>query len=234
MEVRRSRRPVRARPSAATGLWMTPHRARERALVGRRGRHAAHILKYNASRHVPPEEPAMPVPEPLDAERLLARCDPDDLRWPVAGAADHRADGLGQERAVEALRFGIGMKRHGYNVFAYGARRRHGHRHLRHRSRKAERCGNPQRCPPASHGLSAGDREPRYRRGKHRQPRRPACRAGDQRARPRQARDGREAGRADACRCRTRAARPAGQRHAAHIEPDLAPVPPFQGAEVMD
>lgn len=63
----------------------------------------------------------MPVPEPLDAERLLARCDPDDLRWPVAGAADHQADGLGQERAVEALRFGIGMKRHGYNVFAYGA-----------------------------------------------------------------------------------------------------------------
>ena len=63
----------------------------------------------------------MPVPEPLDAERLLARCDSDDLQSPVAGTTGLEADGLGQERAVEALRFGIGMQRHGYNIFAYGA-----------------------------------------------------------------------------------------------------------------
>ena len=63
----------------------------------------------------------MPGPEPLDAGRLLALCETDDIRPPSSGADGRQADGLGQERAIEALRFGIGMKRHGYNVFAHGA-----------------------------------------------------------------------------------------------------------------
>ena len=63
----------------------------------------------------------MAVPEPLNPERLFTRCDPDDIRLPDAGGTDARADGIGQERAVAALRFGLGMNRSGYNIFAYGA-----------------------------------------------------------------------------------------------------------------
>jgi len=66
-------------------------------------------------------EYAMPIPKPLAPERLLARCDPDEVEGSAAGTDDVQTEGLGQERAIEALRFGVGMKRHGYNIFAYGA-----------------------------------------------------------------------------------------------------------------
>ena len=82
-------------------------------------------------------EPAMPVPEPLDAERLLARCDPDDLQSPITDPSGPQANGLGQERAIEALRFGIGMKRHGYNIFAYGAHGTGKHALVRRQLREA-------------------------------------------------------------------------------------------------
>ena len=63
----------------------------------------------------------MAVPEPLSSERLFTSCDPDDIRSPDADAPGAGADGLGQERAIAALRFGLGMNRSGYNIFAYGA-----------------------------------------------------------------------------------------------------------------
>ena len=63
----------------------------------------------------------MPTPEPLTPDRLFTECDPDDIKLPSADDAAVRADSLGQERAVAAVRFGVGIKRHGYNIFAYGA-----------------------------------------------------------------------------------------------------------------
>ena len=61
----------------------------------------------------------MRVPEPLSPDRLFTRCDPDDL--PPPGEPDGVSNDLGQERALDAVRFGIGIRRHGYNIFVHGA-----------------------------------------------------------------------------------------------------------------
>ena len=87
----------------------------------------------------------MPIPEPLEAARLFTRCDPDDIRLSAAGAAGLQARGLGQERALEAIRFGIGMKRHGYNVFAYGAPGTGKHALVRH---ELEQSAGAMPVPP--------------------------------------------------------------------------------------
>lgn len=61
----------------------------------------------------------MRIPEPLAPDQLYTKCDPDDL--PPAGDAAEASDALGQERALDAVRFGVGIRRHGYNIFVYGA-----------------------------------------------------------------------------------------------------------------
>ena len=60
----------------------------------------------------------MQIPEPLAPDRLYTKCDPEDL--PPPGEADEVSDDLGQERALDAVRFGIGIRRHGYNIFVHG------------------------------------------------------------------------------------------------------------------
>jgi len=63
----------------------------------------------------------MTTPEPLPPARLVARCDPAILGGRGTAELEPLSDGLGQVRAVEALRFGIGMTREGYNPFALGS-----------------------------------------------------------------------------------------------------------------
>jgi lon-related putative ATP-dependent protease len=63
----------------------------------------------------------MKSPAPLPAESLRRRC---DFGAPAFRSTDELADFegvLGQERAVEAIRFGLGMRRVGYNMFVLGA-----------------------------------------------------------------------------------------------------------------
>ena len=60
----------------------------------------------------------MRIPEPLTPDQLYTKCDPEDL--PRSGETDEVSDDLGQERALDAVRFGIGIRRHGYNIFVYG------------------------------------------------------------------------------------------------------------------
>ncbi|MGE0462541.1 MAG: AAA family ATPase [Vicinamibacterales bacterium] len=56
----------------------------------------------------------------LSADLLHRSCRPDDIPFNTT-AEVHRIPGVvGQDRAVQALRFGIGMRRHGYNLFAIG------------------------------------------------------------------------------------------------------------------
>ena len=64
----------------------------------------------------------------VPAARLRKACDPLDKRRGQSGEA-HAVPltYLGQQRAVESLRFGIGMERDGYNVFVLGPPG--GHRH---------------------------------------------------------------------------------------------------------
>ncbi len=87
----------------------------------------------------------MPTPEPLTPDQLFTQCDPDDIKLPFADGAAVRSDSLGQERAVAAVRFGVGIKRHGYNIFAYGAPGTGGHALVR---QQIEQAATTMPAPP--------------------------------------------------------------------------------------
>jgi lon-related putative ATP-dependent protease len=63
----------------------------------------------------------MPLPEPLTPGQLYTVCDLKDLDAPTTGDGTDTSASLGQQRAMEAIRFGVGIKREGYNIFAHGA-----------------------------------------------------------------------------------------------------------------
>jgi len=69
-----------------------------------------------------PPDPSSPAPpEPLPAEALCNSCDPETLDFAHTGELADLDGVLGQERALEALRFGIGMLHEGYNLFVLGS-----------------------------------------------------------------------------------------------------------------
>lgn len=60
------------------------------------------------------------LPQPLAPHQLYRVCDPDSLSFTTtAELADSDAP-IGQDRAVEAIRFAIGMRHRGFNLFALG------------------------------------------------------------------------------------------------------------------
>ena len=61
------------------------------------------------------------APEPLPAQSLCHSCDPETLDFDHTGELADLNDVMGQERALEALRFGIGMLHEGYNLFVLGS-----------------------------------------------------------------------------------------------------------------
>ncbi|MFM8979680.1 MAG: Lon protease family protein [Planctomycetia bacterium] len=61
----------------------------------------------------------MPVP-PLPPERLRRRCAPERLPFETTSTLTPLEEPLGQARALEALRFGTGIQRDGFNMFAMG------------------------------------------------------------------------------------------------------------------
>ncbi|HSH40974.1 MAG TPA: ATP-binding protein [Arenicellales bacterium] len=61
----------------------------------------------------------MPI-EPLAPTALRPGCDPQSLEFDTTAQAEELPGILGQERAVDALTFGIGMRSAGYNLFALG------------------------------------------------------------------------------------------------------------------
>lgn len=58
--------------------------------------------------------------EPLTAEQLCKTCDESQFDFKTTAELEDLSDIVGQERAVEAIQFGIGMRREGYNLFALG------------------------------------------------------------------------------------------------------------------
>lgn len=58
--------------------------------------------------------------QPLTVEQLCRYCDPDQFSFQTTDELDDFHEIIGQQRAVEAVRFGIGMKQDGYNIFALG------------------------------------------------------------------------------------------------------------------
>jgi lon-related putative ATP-dependent protease len=58
----------------------------------------------------------------LSPSELHRPCDPSDVPFETTRDAERVEDIVGQDRAVEAVRFGIAMQREGYNLFALGPR----------------------------------------------------------------------------------------------------------------
>jgi predicted ATP-dependent protease len=56
----------------------------------------------------------------LRHDELCRRCDPLRLGFETTSDLPDLDDALGQNRAIEAIRFGVGMERAGYNLFAMG------------------------------------------------------------------------------------------------------------------
>jgi lon-related putative ATP-dependent protease len=59
--------------------------------------------------------------QPLSPESLCAQCDPAQFSFATTAELDDLTEVLGQTRAIEALKFGIGIRRDGYNLFVLGA-----------------------------------------------------------------------------------------------------------------
>jgi len=60
------------------------------------------------------------MPRPLAPEQLYRRCDSTRLGFATTAELPDPAAPVGQDRAVEAVRFGIGIRRYGYNIYALG------------------------------------------------------------------------------------------------------------------
>jgi len=58
--------------------------------------------------------------EPLKPEALCTRCDPGQFSFKTTAELEELGEVIGQARAVEALHFGIGIRRNGYNLFVLG------------------------------------------------------------------------------------------------------------------
>ncbi|NNF96086.1 MAG: AAA family ATPase [Halobacteria archaeon] len=59
--------------------------------------------------------------KPLAPDALYRRCDPEEFEFETTADLEDLAEFIGQPRAVDAVRFGIGIRRNGYNLFALGA-----------------------------------------------------------------------------------------------------------------
>ena len=62
----------------------------------------------------------MTAVEPLAADALYRRCDPDQFAFQTTDELAASIEIIGQERAVAAIRFGVGIQQEGYNLFALG------------------------------------------------------------------------------------------------------------------
>jgi len=62
----------------------------------------------------------MTIVEPLQAQQLRQRCDPSQFDFETTAELEDLSEIVGQERAVDAILFGIGIRREGYNLFALG------------------------------------------------------------------------------------------------------------------
>jgi lon-related putative ATP-dependent protease len=59
-------------------------------------------------------------PKPLPAAALYRRCDPAQFAFQTTAELEPLDDTPGQDRAMDAMRFGLGIRREGYNLFAIG------------------------------------------------------------------------------------------------------------------
>lgn len=61
----------------------------------------------------------MPL-KPLSCDRLYTPCSEDSLTFETTAELPDQDETVGQDRAVQAVDFGIGIRAYGYNIFAAG------------------------------------------------------------------------------------------------------------------
>jgi predicted ATP-dependent protease len=85
------------------------------------------MLKFGLDqRKTVPESPflrydTMKNSRALPPELLLRRCDPGQFSFQTTADLEELSEIIGQARAVEAVRFGIGIRRQGFNLFLLGS-----------------------------------------------------------------------------------------------------------------
>ena len=84
----------------------------------------------------------MPV-TPLPADKLRACCDLSDLTFETTDDLTGGEEVLGQDRAFEAIEFGLGINNRGYNIFVLGPTGAGRHRYVR-RLLDARAAGEPK------------------------------------------------------------------------------------------
>ncbi len=57
---------------------------------------------------------------PLEPEQLYTQCDPDQFSFETTADLEDLTATIGQERAIEAIQFAVGIQQPGYNLFALG------------------------------------------------------------------------------------------------------------------
>ncbi len=62
----------------------------------------------------------MNEPKALSPQRLAPRCDPRELGFGTTAELEPLTEIVGQARALEAVRFAVGIRREGYNLYALG------------------------------------------------------------------------------------------------------------------
>ncbi len=60
------------------------------------------------------------APTPLSAAALCWRCLPEHFTFETTDDLEDLGEVIGQERAIQAIRFAVGMRRPGYNLYALG------------------------------------------------------------------------------------------------------------------
>ncbi|MBZ5703594.1 MAG: AAA family ATPase [Acidobacteriia bacterium] len=63
----------------------------------------------------------MKNPQALPPNLLFRRCDPEQFSFQTTADLEELSEIIGQERALEAVRFGIGIRRQGFNLFLLGS-----------------------------------------------------------------------------------------------------------------
>jgi lon-related putative ATP-dependent protease len=64
--------------------------------------------------------PRMDFTKPLSPEVLYRKCDPEEFSFQTTSELEDLTEIIGQARAVEAVQFGIGIRREGFNLYLLG------------------------------------------------------------------------------------------------------------------
>jgi len=71
-------------------------------------------------------------PKALSAEQLYSHCDPQQFTFSTTAELDEIKEFVGQTRAMDAIQFGIGIQREGYNLYVLGPSGYGKHSMIRH------------------------------------------------------------------------------------------------------